>query len=102
MGEESYKNSGCKKYLLVADVSKQTFQFTLPDGNKRFKMIGGSIFALLFGTLGLIYATTLYLVFWNRSDYHLLDKSEAYRLTPENFQFGRDDGFAVAAAFWGP
>ena len=38
MGEESYKNSGCKKYLLVADVSKQKFQFTLPDGNKRFKM----------------------------------------------------------------
>ena len=58
MGEDSFKNQGCKKYLLKADVSNQTFEFTLPDGNKRFKTIGGSIFTLIFGTFGLIYATT--------------------------------------------
>ena len=102
MTQDSLKNGGCKKVLLKADLSEHYYQFKLPDGEKSFKTISGSIFTLLFGMLVIVFASVKFQVFWQRSDYHILDKAKAQALTPGNFKFGTEDNFAIAAAFWSP
>ena len=100
-GSKRGYNLGFRKVFLMADVSRHFFQFKLPDGQIKFKTCGSGLLTIVLGMLVLSYAITEFIVVWNRSSYTVLENSDENVLTSESFSFGRQQGFAIAAAFVG-
>ena len=74
MADASFKNNGCTKLLLLTDVSRHYFQFSLPDGNIKFKTLSGSLVTIILGALVFCFAVSQFVILWGRSDYHIIDK----------------------------
>ena len=90
----------CTQRLVVFDLSKNFFQFYLPDGRTQFKTCAGGVFGIILGLLLLTYASSQFEVFWNRESYSILQKQ--YRNSLEELdKFNKSKRFAVAAAFSG-
>ena len=86
--------------MVVFDLSKNYFQFYLPDGRRRFQTCTGGVCGIILGILLLTYASTQFEVFWNRESYSILQKQ--YRNSLEELDnFNKSKRFAVAAAFSG-
>ena len=100
-GSKRRYNYGFRKVFLMADVSQHFFQFKLPDGQIKFKTCGSGLLTIILGMLVLSYAITEFIVVWNRSSYTILENSDENVLNFESFSFGRQQGFAIAAAFAG-
>ena len=46
---------GCRGLVINLDLSENFFQFTLPDGNLKYKTCSGGLTTIVFGSLFLIF-----------------------------------------------
>ena len=82
-------------------MNKHHFQFSLPDGNIKFKTCTGGFVTIILAFLVLAYAVTQFITLWERSNYSILEKYEEKMLKDGEFVFTKKDGFTIAAAFVG-
>ena len=95
--EKSTKRTSFSQVLKKADFEGRSFDFYLPDGERYQKsMLGGCIF-LCMAVLFILYASVLFQVLFERSDYNILERRYEKELIDTNFSFGKEHGFAVAA-----
>ena len=87
--------------MSIADLSKNHFKFSLPDGNVKFKTCTGGFATILLGTLVLTYAITQLIVLVERSNYVIQEKYVENELKHGEFKMDKENGFAIAAAFVG-
>ena len=85
----------------MADVSRHYYQWSLPDGNIKFKTIFGAALTFLLFLSVLAYAVTQFITFWERSSYTVLETTAENIYLDNNFAIGKEEGFVVAAAFVG-
>lgn len=85
----------------MADVSRHYFQWKLPDGNIKFKTVFGASLTIFLSILVFVYATTQFIVFWERTNYTILEANTENVLTDDQFAMTKRDGFVIAAAFVG-
>ena len=95
------KIQGCLKVVVLADTSRHYFQFKLPDGNIRFKTFAGGLSTLVMSTVIMAYAISQFIIVWNRTSFTVLDTSVENSLSLESSSFGKQENFAIAAAFVG-
>ena len=85
----------------MADVSRHYYQWSLPDGNIKFKTIFGASLTMALSLLVFTYAVTQFIVFWERTNYTVLDTTTENVYMDDAFSLGKDDGFSIAAAIVG-
>ena len=85
----------------MADVSRHYYQWSLPDGNIKFKTIFGSVLTTLLFLAVLAYASTQFITFWERTSYTVRETTSENIYLDNNFSIGKEEGFVVAAAFVG-
>ena len=83
---------------MLADVSRHFFQFKLPDGQIKFRTLAGGLVTIALTILVLSYAMSEFIVVWNRTNYNIIEKSDENALSYQTHSFGKDEGFAIAAA----
>ena len=50
--------NGCRGQVIRLDLSRNFFQFTLPDGNLKYKTCSGGLTTIVIGTLFLIFCVS--------------------------------------------
>ena len=83
----------------MADVSRHYYQWSLPDGNIKFKTIAGATITICLTLVVLAYALSQFIVFWERTSYTVLNSTTENVFTEDNLRMERKDSFVVAAAF---
>ena len=54
----SRRKGGCRGHVISLDLSRNSFRFTLPDGNLRYKTCTGGLTTIVIGTLFLVFAVS--------------------------------------------
>ena len=84
----------------MADVSRHYYQWKLPDGQIKFKTTFGASLTILLTLLVLTYSLNEFIVFWERTNYTILESNTGNVYMDDVFSMtNKDGGFVVAAAF---
>ena len=101
--KQKKKKGGCirfKESLLKFDILAQPFNFYLPDGTTQFKTTFGGCIFIIFFSIFLMYFCTVFISFFDRTkNYSLLESSYENNIVNEENYLGKEDNFAIAAAF---
>ena len=92
------KNKGCSKYVINLDLSQNYFNFTLPNGKKKYKTCSGGITTLTLGTVFLIFAITQLIEVYKRINYSVISESNYLDWHPETSLKVSSDEFPLAAS----
>ena len=99
VGERSSKRTSVSQVFKNVDFEGRSFDFYLPDGTRYQKSMSGGCIFICMTVLFILYASVLFQVLVERTDYNILERRYENELLETNFSFGRENGFAVAAAF---
>ena len=97
-GIKSYKRTSCSQVFKKVDFEGRSFDFYLPDGARYQKSMSGGCIFICTTILFILYASVLFQVLMERSDYNILERRYENEFLEKKFSFGGEDGFALAAA----
>ena len=97
-GGESSKRSNFIQIFKKFDFEGRSFDFYLPDGERYQKSVLGGCVFICMTILFITYASVLFQVLAERTDYNILERRYENELYDSNFSIGTKTGFAIAAS----
>ena len=101
VGEKSSKRTSFSQLFKKVDFEGRSFDFYLPDGTRYQKSMSGGCIFICMSVLFILYASVLLHVLVERTDYNILQRRYENELFETDFSFGKENGFAIAAAITG-